>query len=223
MRIFSLLFILSCCIPISLTATGHEDKHKHEHKQHSYVGSHGMVLFAAGDTVLASHLPLYRAPHDYQLVYQLALPAAEEQAVLALLRGGQQLTLLPQNFDLRLLIEGKTFDIGAAVYQGHFERGGRLWLDNIQLTFARQLYRRPLQQLSIATNAQYDMFSVADSHFLLHRIAAAPSFDQILQLPQLPATPVTLATTDGAATLPLLKAMGISATQLYLETADLSQ
>lgn len=220
MRIFSLIFIL-CCMPISLTATEHKQDHKHQ--QHSYVGSHGMVLFAAGDTVLASHLPLYRAPHDYQLVYQLALPAAEQQAVLALLRDGQQLTLLPQNFDLRLLIEGKTFDIGAAVYQGHFERGGQLWLDNIQLTFARQLYRRTLQQLSVATNAQYDVFSIAGNHFLLHRISAAPSFDQILQLPQLPATPVTLATTDGAATLQLLKAMGISATQLYLETADLSQ
>jgi hypothetical protein len=222
MRIFSLLLILSC-IPISLIANEQGDKHNHKHQQHSYVGSHGMVLFAAGDTVLASHLPLYRAPHDYQLVYQLALPAAEQQAVLALLGAGQQLTLLPQNFDLQLLIEGKTFDIGAAVYQGHFERGGRLWLDNIQLTFARQLYRRPLQQLSVATNAQYDVFSVAGNHFLLHRIAAAPSFDQILQLPQLPSTPVTLATTDGAATLQLLKAMGISATQLYLETADLSQ
>jgi len=211
MRIFFLQLLLFCATSLHSEQTEH---------QHNYIGSHGMVLFNAGDTLLASHLPLYRPPHDYQLVYQLALPAAAQQALLTSLRSGQQLTLLPQDFDLRQMIEGKVFHLSAAVYQGHFERNGRLWLDNVQVTFARQLYSRPLQQLTVASAAHYDVINIADSHFLLHRIAAAPSFDQILLLQQPLAAPLILPVTDAATALQKLSTKGIHATQLYLETAD---
>ncbi|HEY0925015.1 hypothetical protein [Rheinheimera pacifica] len=211
MRIFFLQLLLLCATSLHSEQTEH---------QHNYIGSHGMVLFNAGDTLLASHLPLYRPPHDYQLVYQLALPAAAQQALLTSLRSGQQLTLLPQDFDLRQMIEGKVFHLSAAVYQGHFERSGRLLLDNVQVTFARQLYSRPLQQLTVAFAAHYDAINIADSHFLLHRIAAAPSFDQILQLEQPLAAPLILPATDAATALQQLSTKGIHARQLYLETAD---
>lgn len=211
MRIFFLQLLLLCATSLHSEQTEH---------QHNYIGSHGMVLFNAGDTLLASHLPLYRPPHDYQLVYQLALPAAVQQALLTSLRSGQQLTLLPQDFDLRQMIEGKVFHLSAAVYQGHFERSGRLLLDNVQVTFAHQLYSRPLQQLTVASAAHYDAINIADSHFLLHRIAAAPSFDQILQLEQPLAAPLILPATDAATALQQLSTKGIHARQLYLETAD---
>jgi hypothetical protein len=210
MRAFFLLLLF-------ISASLHAATTEH---QHSYNGSHGMVLFAAGDTLLASHMPLYRPPHDYQLVYQLVLPAPEQRKLVAALHSGKQLTLLPQNFDLRQMIAGKAFDISGAVYEGHFERGGSLLLDEVPLTFARSLYSRPLQQLTTTTHARYDQISVNGRHFLLHHIAAAPSFDQILQLEQPLTAPLILPVTDGATALQQLSAKGIHATQLYLETAD---
>lgn len=39
---------------------------------HSF-GTHGMVLFGGREALYASHLPLFRAPHDHQVVLQVRL------------------------------------------------------------------------------------------------------------------------------------------------------
>lgn len=35
-------------------------------------GTHGMALFGGKDALYTSHLPMFHAPHDYQLVLQVS-------------------------------------------------------------------------------------------------------------------------------------------------------
>ena len=213
MRLLLLLVLAISVSVVPLRAPAAED-------QHGYIGNHGMVLFAADDILLASHLPLYQAPHNYQLIYQITLPPTEHKAVLATLQKRQQMTLLPQRFDLRQLIAGQNINIKAAVYHGHFERGGSVWFDQVPVNFARQLYIRPIVQPGSATEARYDVLKINQSYFLIHQIAANPSYDQILRTERPLTEPLILKAPADVTALQQLNAMGIEATEVYLETTD---
>ncbi|NRQ43443.1 hypothetical protein HRH59_12885 [Rheinheimera sp. YQF-2] len=207
-----LLWILLLCLPsLQAAQTPH---------QHDYTGSHGMVLFAANDSLLVSHLPLYRPPHDYQLVYEVTLPADIQHAVLAALQQNKLLTLLPADFDLRRLINASVFTVNADIYRGHFERGGERWLSGIAVTFSRQLYQRRLPDVNkLADNGSYAAFSHHGQMFLLHQIGAAPGYDHILKVSALP--PVLQFSQSTPEQIPgLIQQQGIKVQQLYLETQD---
>jgi len=68
MKHILLLFILWSSAAL---ASAPQHNAHNTHKTHSYVGFHGMALILAGDKVLASHMPLYAPPHDYQIVYEV--------------------------------------------------------------------------------------------------------------------------------------------------------
>ena len=188
--------------------------------QHDYTGSHGMVLFAANDSLLVSHLPLYRPPHDYQLVYQVLLDTVTHNMVLAELNKHHLLTVLPADFDLRLMLDAITFTVTADFYQGHFERGGERWLTDVPLTFHRQLYQRRLPELQQpAANGHYAAFKLNGQLFLIHQIGAAPSYDHIVKVSALPAQ-LALATNSAQQALSLLQQQGLQVRQVYLETQD---
>ncbi len=208
----TLLSILLLCLPLLLAAqTPH---------QHDYTGSHGMVLFAANDSLLVSHLPLYRPPHDYQLVYEVALPAGIQPAVLAQLQHNSLLTLLPADFDLRRMINANVFSVDADIYQGHFERGGERWLSGIAVTFRRQLYQRRLPDGNkLAENGSYTAFSHHDQLFLLHQIGTAPGYDHLLKVSALPPV-LQFHHSTPQQVLGLIQQQGIQVQQLYLETQD---
>ena len=201
-------------LTISLSLPAQEQHHQ------SYVGSHGMVMFAANDTLLVSHLPLYRPPHDYQIVYQIIVAPEVQQAVLNALEAETMLTVLPQNFDLSKMINALQFSMHGDIYKGHFEREGKIWLKDVMLQFERQVFLRPLTPAEPATSVQhYSAFSVDNQHFFLHHISAAPSYDQIIHISGA-AVPKTLTAVDAAAALKLLQQQKLSIRQLYLETQD---
>jgi hypothetical protein len=140
--------------------------------------------------------------------------------VLNYLTAGRQLTLLPEQFDLNQLINGDSFTAKGSIYYDHFERGGRIWYDNIAVRFARLLYKRPISQSGDGTESRYDVLKVNQSYFLIHQIAAKPSYDQILRTDQAPPEPLVLKAPADVTALQQLNAMGIQATEVYLETAD---
>lgn len=207
-----LLSILLLCLPLLLAAqTPH---------QHDYTGSHGMVLFAANDSLLVSHLPLYRPPHDYQLVYEVTLSADIQQAVLAKLQQNKLLTLLPADFDLRQMINASVFSVNADIYQDHFERGGERWLTGVAVTFSRQLYQRRLPDVyKPANNGSYAAFSQHGQMFLLHQIGTAPGYDHILKVSALPSA-LQFNQSTPQQVLGVIQQQGITVQQLYLETQD---
>lgn len=54
----------------------------------------------------------------------------------------QLISVLPENFDLEELIQGSQMQVKADIYNGHFERGGKVWLDNVEIRFEKQRYKK---------------------------------------------------------------------------------
>jgi len=164
-----------------------------KHHAHDRIGLHGMVLVTDGIDLFASHLPLYRAPHDYQLVY-IVESKYKSKVIKQLLSASRNtasydaaksVTILPASFDLNKLINGKSFEIEAQMYIGHFERGGKKWLLDNKFSFVRQVHKRPLTGLQVDKSLSYSAWKVIEkpstvNQLFIHNIASAPSFDAIV-------------------------------------------
>lgn len=173
---------------------------KHQHTEGSRMGSHGMALLTDGEHVYASHMPLYFAPHDVQLVYKVSLfhapgNSAKNKAIKAALFN-KLVTLLPENFDLNTLINGEALLVKSKIYDGHFERGGNVWFEDVYVQFESQIYKRMLTKeqstLSIdkttSDKATYTLVELPTkkvsqkNRMAIRQIASAPSVDHILIL-----------------------------------------
>ena len=134
--VISLSALLLLTLPLLVSASN-QATHAH--------GVHGMVLFGS-DSLFASHLPLYRAPHDWQVVLEVE---PQDQAVAESFRQSDgMLTIEPEPFDLTRLdpqAEDPLPAFAAKVYKGHFERGGELWLECHQLQVHRLAHRQKIR------------------------------------------------------------------------------
>lgn len=155
---------------------------QHPHSSTHLVGYHGMVLLYDKQTgFYASHMPLYHKPHNYQVIYHVEMPKADN-LMLELKKG--LVTMLPERFDLQKLIDGKPFTIGAQFYQGHFERGG-VELIKRQVRFSRAVLIKPVTPLTQTTatkihNANFYVAPIsANKAIVVHKIQRPPSFDAI--------------------------------------------
>ena len=210
MRVFTAIFFLLIVLSGSYAAA----------QQHDHSDQAGMVLFAADDILLGSYLPLNQPPYDYQLIYQLTLPPKAHTAVLTFLQAGRQLTLIPAQVDLNRLIAGESFTAKGTIFYDHFAHNGRVWYDDIAVRFARLLYKRPINQPGDITQARYDVLRINQSYFLIHQIAAKADYDQILRTDQRPPEPLILKAPADVTALQQLNAMGIQATEVYLQTTQ---
>jgi hypothetical protein len=184
------------------------------------VGVHGMLVLgrARSGRVLLSHLPLYRTPHDRQLLVvarlhggrpTAAATATGASAEAARARAGVH-TLEPERFPLARLTpadgQGTPVRFRGTLYRGHFERGGTPVLRDATVEVERVLVSETLtrddpatpRRVRQAARRRYPAYLVwlDDELFLVHRIGAAPSFDQIVQL-----APPTAGSTGPAASL----------------------
>lgn len=145
----------------------------------TYMGIHGMALFTQGSSIYASHMPLYKKPHNVQLLYKLD---NDNLAVLQMIRDGQLITIKPKPFNLQRLMRGEQIVINADLYAGHFERDGMLVYENIPLSFDKKLYVRSFDDIKPSSRKQsYDVVSLRKNYKIyIHRISEAPSFDHII-------------------------------------------
>ena len=172
---------------ILLSSAAHANTPQHNsHKTHSYNGFHGMALILAGDKVLASHMPLYAPPHNYQIVYEVTTDDTHLKTIKNILNKAadeqEQITILPTKFDLNLLINKKTPTLNVTVFNGHFERGGNA-LFTTKLTF-----KNPLYVEKITTNqAQKNVFTLIklteQQGLVIHKIQSKPSYDSLSLVP----------------------------------------
>ena len=160
MKHILLIFIL-----FSSAALASDPEHKahNTHKAHSYVGFHGMALILAGDKVLASHMPLYAPPHNYQIVYEVTTNDTHlkiiKKALNESLKKQTQITILPTKFDLNLLINKLTPTLNTTVFNGHFERGGTA-LFSTKLTFKNPLYVKKIA-ITQPEKEEFDLIKVS--------------------------------------------------------------
>ncbi len=196
-------------------------------------GLHGMVLFTDGVNLLASHLPMFHAPHDVQVVLRIHLADAvmQQRLVDKLWQSPSDYwTLEPERFDLNQLAPPhqqplKRFH--AALYQGHFERGGQKRSESL-VEVEQVLWFSPLR----ATEPQPSQFRLislqAQSCVYAYHIGKQPSFDQILLVKpssneQAMVCPARIATPEDpvAAAAAVRASLPYKVVTVYLETADL--
>jgi hypothetical protein len=171
--LFSILFLLS---QISFAE---DDVKELPPLDPAYMGIHGMALFTQGSSVYASHMPLYKKPHNVQLLYKMD---NDNLAVLQMIRDGELITAKPEKFNLQSLMRGEKLTVNVDLYAGHFERDGMLVYENIPLTFDKQVYVRTFDDIEPSSKKQnYDVVSLRKNYKIyIHKIQQAPSFDHII-------------------------------------------
>jgi hypothetical protein len=92
-------------------------------------GEHGMALFGGKEGLYASHLPMFHAPHDYQVILQVHVADAATDAALRQRLDGETTlwTVAPEKFELSRLAPSAAVPLRqfkADLVQGHFEQRG---------------------------------------------------------------------------------------------------
>ena len=199
------------------------------HAANPTFGQHGMALFGGKDALYASHLPMFHAPHDYQVILRVhLLDAAQDQALRARLDGKTALwTVAPEDFELNRLAPAALTPLKqfkADMVEGHFEQGGKTVIAGATVVVDAVLLFR---QLSPAPKTQASARYLRVGRYLVKEIDSRPDFDHIVALAKPPGAgaPVKVGKTALAETSPaaLEKALPGAKVQgtVYFYTDDL--
>lgn len=166
---------LTICLSMALS------QDHHAHADHAArMGTHGMVVFGGGKgAVFLSHIPMFRRPHDVQLVVQVKLKHPSWKATPSFDEQGH--TLEPEKFDLSALADGRLKAFKGTVFRGNFEAGGEAVWKDVAVAVESVLVVRGLQEAEPAAPAlSYWLVSAPGQAYLLHTISRPPDFDQVL-------------------------------------------
>jgi len=149
-------------------------------------GEHGMALFGGKEGLYASHLPMFHAPHDYQVILQVHVAdAATDAALRRRLDGKTALwTIAPEKFELSRLSPASAAPLKqfkADLVLGHFEQGGKTQFPASTIVVDKVLvYRQlsPAQQTN--AGASYVQIGSGRQRYLVKRIDSRPDFDHIV-------------------------------------------
>ena len=165
-------------------------------------GQHGMALFGGKGGLYASHLPMFHAPHDYQVVQQVHLADPRLDATLKKRLDGKTAlwTVAPEKFELDRLGPGAAEPLRqfkADLVLGHFEQGGKTQYGGATLVVDKVLlFRRLSSTQKISGTATYVQIGNGEQRFLIKEIDSRPDFDHILSYraaSHAPYGPVTIA------------------------------
>lgn len=214
--------------------------YSHEGHSHDAPSTHGMLLVGKS-TLYLSHLPMFHSPHDYQVILEAQLDTASQAAYLKALGSSAETvyTIVPESFVLPDMIN-KPRPFRAQLYQGHFERGGKVIALSVTVSIKQVLHFKkfnPADRHPLV--GSYILFGNTKEQFLAHAITAKPDFDQIvsveMEAPALQemsrhrslavsfpllmnAEPLAQASVQASKDLGKFKVKSV----LYLETGDLS-
>jgi hypothetical protein len=142
--------------------------------------THGMMLMGS-ETIYASHLPMFHSPHDYQIILLLSFSKEEKAKYIADKKENPNetvYTLEPETFVLPEMVN-VTKKFKANIYRGHFERGGKKFLENITVTIQEIVYFKKFDTKNTKpAKLQYILFGNSEEQFLAHLISVKPDFDE---------------------------------------------
>lgn len=199
--------------------------------QETAMGGHGMAVFGGQAGLYASHLPMFHAPHDSQVLlrFHLADAAADRALRDTLAQAPRLWTFDPEAFDLLRLAPGHARPLrgfSARFFDGHFERGGQPQAAAQQVLVDEVLLFRRLQpQPRDAGIGHYRLVGQGQEWFAFKLIDRRPDFDQIVRL-DAPGrhgeadVPLQGLRNPGTAVQRAFQARGLR--ELYFETADLT-
>ncbi len=145
---------------------------------------HGMLIFGK-EKIYASHLPLFRSPHNYQIILELELDKTSKQKFVADQKQNLDVatySLEPEKFVLsEMLVNPQPFKIN--LYRGHFERGGTQILKGITVTVKQIIFNEKFapEKARLTVN-NFILFGSVNEKFIAHQITAKPDFEQIIQV-----------------------------------------
>ncbi|WP_243073937.1 hypothetical protein [Microbacterium sp. SS28] len=155
-------------------------------------GRHNMFVFGRG-TVFLSHLPMFMAPHDAQLLLEVAVEKDGSElgdawsAERAEHPDERLYTVMPEKFALSSLYatdppERESFR--ATFFRGHLERGGEPIPDfsDVEVRISDIVYARRFDRQVPLDELTYRLVGRGDELFLAHVITEPPDFDQILSV-----------------------------------------
>jgi hypothetical protein len=181
----------------------HEMPGQHEHGSghgghggDGTMGVHGMLLFGQ-DALYLSHLPMFKSPHNFQVILEVGF----DDAAGGVLRADREAdghglyTFAPEMFHITELDPGGDVparsSVEGTIFRGHFERGGRPIADGAVAEVRNVVY---FNELDVGTGRAADQeltylcFGHAGQLHLAHRITAKPDFDQVLTARLVPGT-----------------------------------
>ena len=160
-------------------------------------GQHGMALFGGKEGLYASHLPLFHAPHDYQVILRVRVAdPATDAALRARLDGKTALwTIAPEKFELSRLAPGSATPLrrfNADLVQGHFERGGLTQYAAATILVDQVIMFRRLSPAAKANaSASYMQIGAGKQRYLIKQIDSRPDFDHIVAYTAASGAPTT--------------------------------
>ncbi|MEM7360342.1 MAG: hypothetical protein AAF431_14695 [Pseudomonadota bacterium] len=191
------------------------------------VGVHGMAVFRVDDTFYASHMPLTNSIHAHQVIFSFSVENGLSDQLEKLLSEQKLVSLMPEVFDLHELMSGELNEFKGNVHANHFERGGKVAMQDMLINVNQLLLIEPLVETE---NGEFYKIPLGPTKALLvHKIGTHPSFDQILEIefsddPNSSNTTQVLKVTSGSPVeIDQLDLSGQNFSvlkQLYLETRD---
>lgn len=173
---------LLCCSILALPALAAT-------AQEARDGVHGMLLVVSPSGLLASHLPMYHRPHDVQAVLALSPAGRTDKDFMDTLSASTPeilYTIAPESFDLTRLApdaEDELEEFCAALYLGHFERGGRQLSERVCFSVDDTLLFRELSAgMGKEDKAYWHVFELGGERYAAHEIGGAPDFDQWMRV-----------------------------------------
>lgn len=149
-------------------------------------GEHGMALFGGKQGLYASHLPMFHAPHDYQVILQVHLAdPATDAALRRRLDGKTTLwTIAPEKFELSRLAPASAAPLKqfkADLVLGHFEQGGKTQFAASTVVVDKVLmYRQLSPAQKTSADASYMQVGTGTRRYLVKQIDSRPDFDHIV-------------------------------------------
>lgn len=199
-------------------------------------GTHGMALFGGREGLYASHLPMFHAPHNFQVILQIHIAdPATDAALRQRLDGKTALwSIDPEKFELSSLAPDASQprkEFRADLVQGHFERGGSTQYKGARVVIDKVLVFRQLSDKPQAASlARYLQIGSGEQRFLVKEIDSRPDFDHIVAYHAEPGAPTASIqvrkwgvqqTGNDALALALKADLRAIAGTVYFETGDL--
>lgn len=158
----------------------------HTHGPGDIPSVHGMLIFGTGPIYL-SHLPMFRAPHDLQLIIEVEFSGADnprETYVSDRARSSEKVyTWVPKRFVLPDLLDSSAGppSMQGKIFRGHFEREGVPITGDVRGVVRRVIHSHRLSAEGPRdSQLKYVVFGSAPKTFAAHRISGPPDFDQVI-------------------------------------------
>jgi hypothetical protein len=155
------------------------------------MGTHNMLVVGEGPIYL-SHLPMFMAPHDFQVLVQVAFADGDRDPQAEYVgdrrqRESNMYTFSPERFAITGLVEPaekparQSFRGG--LFRGHLERGGAPLAEDVGVSVQQVVHFRRFERPGARPAAlTYLLFGAGAALFLAHFITRPPDFDHVLSV-----------------------------------------